>query len=118
MASRVTARARRLRRQSTDAEKALWRLLRNRNLANCKFRRQVPLGRYIVDFLCFEHNLVIEIDGGHHQLHAEADAERTAWLESQGFRVIRFWNNEVLAEPNAVSEAVLNELRGEDSPSP
>jgi very-short-patch-repair endonuclease len=118
MAAGTTARARKLRKQSTDAEKALWRLLRNRQLVGCKFRRQVPLGNYIVDFLCYEESLVIEIDGGHHQLQARADAERTAWLQSRGFRVIRFWNNQVLAEPDDVLDAILGELRMEKSPSP
>ena len=105
-----TQRARRLRKQSTDAEKALWRLLRNRQLGGHKFRRQAPLGRYIVDFLCFERKLVVEIDGGQHQVRAAADRERTKWLESQGYRVIRFWNNEVLVETDAVREAILAAL--------
>jgi adenine-specific DNA-methyltransferase len=118
MTAKTTARDRNLRKQSTDAEQALSRLLRNRQLANCKFRRQVPLGNYIVDFLCFESSLVIEIDGGQHRFIAEADAERTAWLQSQGFRVIRFWNNELLAEPYAVLEAILSELEAKESPSP
>ena len=118
MALRSTALARNLRRKATDAEKAMWRLLRNRQLAGCKFRRQVPLGDYIVDFVCYERDLVVEIDGGYHQMRTTEDAERTACLESQGFRVVRFWNNQVLSEPEAVLEAILLELQREDSPSP
>ncbi len=110
MASRNTQRARRLRRQSTDAERTLWRLLRNRQLGGHKFRRQSPIGSYIVDFFCLERKLVIEIDGGKHQLRAQADQERTQWLEERGYRVIRFWNNQVLAEPEAVQEAILAAL--------
>ncbi len=111
-------RARHLRKQSTDAEETLWRHLRNRQLAGYKFRRQAPLGKYIVDFLCYEQKLVIEIDGGQHQLRSKSDSERTNWLEAQGFRVVRFWNNQVLAETEAVLEAILRELQREDSPSP
>ncbi len=110
--------ARYLRKQSTEAEKTLWRQLRNRQLAGYKFRRQAPIGKYIVDFLCYEQILVIEIDGGQHQSRVEADSERTNWLETQGFRVIRFWNNQVLAEAEAVLEEILRELQKEDSPSP
>ena len=84
-----TTRARSLRRDSTDAEHAMWRILRNRQLAGFKFRRQQPLGRFIVDFVCFSHRLIIEIDGSQHADNA-ADAQRTAWLEREGFRVLRF----------------------------
>ena len=118
MAKRTASRARNLRKQSTDAEQVLWRHLRSRQLAGCKFRRQAPLGKYIVDFLCYERNLVIEIDGGQHQLRTEEDSIRTNWLEAQGFRVVRFWNNQVLAETEAVLEAILRELQSEESPSP
>ena len=84
--------------QSTDAKKAIWRQLRNRQVGDYKFRRQVPLGPYIVDFVCFEQRLVVEIGGGQHQAQADYDNERTEWLKSQGFRVLRFWNNEVLGQ--------------------
>ena len=118
MASISVSRARHLRKQSTDAEKILWRHIRSRQLAGYKFRRQAPIGKYIVDFLCYEQKLVIEIDGGQHQLRSKSDSERTNWLEAQGFRVVRFWNNQVLAETEAVLEAILREMQGEDSPSP
>ena len=113
-----TSRARRLRSDSTDAVRALWRLLRHRQLAGCKFRRQAPIGRYIVDFVRFERQVIVELDGGLHQLRASADAVRTKWLTSQGFRVIRFWNNQVLGETAAVQEAVPAALESRTSPSP
>ena len=119
MASRNTQRARRLRKQSTDAERALWRHLRNRHLGGYKFRRQAPIGSYIVDFLCLERKLVIELDGGQHQLRAGLDRERTKRLESQGYRVVRFWNNQVLRETAAVLEAIVQALEREtEDPSP
>ena len=102
-----TAKARHLRHRATDAEKKLWELLRSRRLTACKFRRQVSLGRFIVDLVCFEKRLVLELDGGHHQAQAAYDEQRTTWLESQGFRVLRFWNHQVLTEPAAVQEAIL-----------
>ena len=77
MASISVSRARQLRKQSTDAEKILWRHIRSRQLAGYKFRRQAPIGKYIVDFLCYEQKLVIEIDGGQHQLRSKSDSERT-----------------------------------------
>ncbi|MYH02661.1 MAG: endonuclease domain-containing protein, partial [Nitrospira sp. SB0675_bin_23] len=116
------SKAHELRQRSTDAEQALWKRLRNRQLAGCKFRRQVLIGKYIVDFVCFERKVVIEVDGGHHQEQVSSDAVRTTWLESQGFRVLRFWNHEVLADAEAVQEALLvvlqESLPSSDSPSP
>jgi len=90
----------------TPAERALWGGLRKRQLAGCLFRRQYPLGRYIVDFVCLEKRLVVEVDGGQHTEQAEADRERTAWLEAQGYRVVRFWNTDVLGAVAAVVEAI------------
>ena len=111
------AKAQDFRQHSTDAEQALWRCLRNRQLAGCKFRRQLPMGKYIVDFVCFERKVAIEVDGGHHQEQVPYDTARTTWLESQDFQVLRFWNHEVLTEAEAVQEALLAVLQG-DSPSP
>ena len=105
-----TTKARTLRKHSTDAERALWRLLRSRRLQGFKFRRQVPMGDYIVDFVCFEAMLVVEVDGGHHLEQSSSDDERTRWLESEGFRVLRFWNNQVLKEPGAVLETIWRDL--------
>ena len=116
------SKARDLRQRSTDAELALWICLRNRQLAGCKFRRQVPIGKYIVDFVCLERKVVIEVDGSHHQEQAPYDTDRTTWLESQGFQVLRFWNHEVLTDAEAVQEALLVALQGNSpsshSPSP
>ncbi len=91
--------ARQLRRQMTDAEVALWQALRARQ-AGARFRRQAPIGPYVVDFACFSRRLIVEVDGGQHS--AAADAARTAWLESQGFTIVRFWNNDVLGNPEGV----------------
>ena len=96
----LTSRSRALRRNSTDAERKLWNVLRNRQLNGFKFRKQVEIDAYIVDFLCPALRLVIQVDGGQHT--PERDARRTAFLESQGFRVIRFWNNDVLENLDGV----------------
>ena len=113
----ATSKARSLRKQSTDTENALWKLLRNRQLTSYKFRRQAPIGKYIVDFLCFERKLVVELDGGQHLEQTEYDTERTRELESRGYRVIRFWNNLVLEDSDAVLQAILIALE-EGTPSP
>ena len=94
--------ARTLRVRMTDAERALWFQLRAKRLQDWKFRRQQPIGKYIVDFVCFEAKLVVELDGGQPAEQADADARRTAWLESQDFRVLRFWDDAVLKETDAV----------------
>ena len=92
-------RARRLRRDATDAEKRLWRALREA-FPDAKFRRQSPVGPYFADFLSFRHKLIVEADGGQHTI--EADAARTRFLEREGYRVLRFWNNDVLANTEGV----------------
>ncbi len=108
----VLARCRELRQNATDAERLLWHLLRNRHLAGAKFRRQHPVGPYILDFYCAQARLAIELDGGQHSEAAQQrrDARRTRVLEAQGVRVLRFWNNEVLAETEAVLETIWNAL--------
>jgi very-short-patch-repair endonuclease len=105
-------RAKQLRKNSTDAERQLWRVLRSRQLAGHKFRRQQPLGGFIVDFVCFEKRLVVEVDGGQHNepLQAANDSERSTWLEQQGFRVLRFWNHEILREIESVKETIARAL--------
>ncbi len=95
-------RAKALRRQPTNAEQRLWAALRARQFANAKFRRQAPVGPYIVDFICTSAHLAIEVDGGQHASATEYDSERARYLEEQGFRVIRFWNNEVLENLDGV----------------
>ena len=102
--------ARRMRQSATDAEAELWRNLRAGRLAGYKFRRQQPLGRYIVDFVCFEQRLVIEVDGGQHLDAQISDALRTEWLESEGFRVLRFWNDDVLLRTGLVLAEILRML--------
>lgn len=103
-------RARQLRRNMTDAEQILWCRIRNRQLLNAKFRRQFILGSYIVDFVCLEQRLVIEIDGSHRLHNKSYDDKRSACLTQQGFVVIRFWNHEVLGDIEAVLEVILNNL--------
>jgi len=109
--------ARRLRKNQTDAERRLWNRLRNRTLAGHKFRRQYVIGPYTCDFVCIGKLLVIEIDGGQHALQVERDEDRTAYLRSQGFTVMRFWNHEVLVETEAVLEKILAAVES-DTPSP
>jgi very-short-patch-repair endonuclease len=104
-----TATARRLRRQATDAEQRLWYALRDR-CRPWKFRRQHPVGRRVVDFACPARKLAIEIDGGQHAFEQEADAARSVELARHGYRVIRFWNNEVLGNIDGVLLVVLREL--------
>ena len=91
--------ARKLRSNLTDAEKLLWKHLRLRQLHGYKFRRQFPLGSYVVDFICLEARLVIEVDGGQHVERSVQDERRTEWLRQQGFTVLRFWNNQVFRRP-------------------
>ena len=95
MSNNLTLLAKDLRKNSTEAEKLVWKHLRAKQFNDLKFRRQQPIGRYIVDFVCFSKRIVIELDGGHHLVEKDKDNERDRWLESQGFRVLRFWNNEV-----------------------
>src|SRR5208337_5478536 len=98
--------ARALRKRLTDAERLLWRHLRNRELGGWKFRRQYPVGPFIVDFICVEKNIVIEGDGGRHAEDEESDLKRSAYLNEMGYRVFRFWNNQVLQETEVVLEAI------------
>jgi very-short-patch-repair endonuclease len=105
-----------MRRRPTDAESALWKLLRNAGLLGAKFKRQQPIGEYIADFVCFESRVIVEVDGGQHT--QAADGARTAWLQSQGFTVIRFWNNEVLTNIEGVYESISRALRDNPSPQP
>jgi very-short-patch-repair endonuclease len=107
--------ARSLRRRATDAERRLWAVLRDRALVGARFRRQQPIGPYVVDFCCLERKLVVEVDGSQHLDRTAADARRTGDLELAGFRVLRFWNNQVLLETDAVLEAIRQAI---ETPSP
>ena len=98
--------AKSLRANMTDAERRLWYRLRAHRLEGIKFKRQVLIGRYVADFACMERKLLVEVDGGQHS-GSNSDVERTKWLEDQGFRILRFWNNEVLNETDAVLGVIL-----------
>jgi len=100
-----TERARGLRRQSTKAELKLWNRIRSRSIDGCKFVRQEPIGPYIVDFVCRERRLIIEVDGGQHATD-ERDAVRDQWLADHRYRVLRFWNNDVLGNIDGVLETI------------
>jgi len=116
---RTNPHARPLRRGATDAEKLLWQRLRNRQINGLKFRRQATVGPYIADFLCADARLIVEADGGQHTV--EHDAARTASLNSRGYRVLRFWNHDILANPLGVLEAIATaaaEQGKEPSPNP
>lgn len=112
----ISPHARRLRANMTEAERLLWQRLRNRQLSGLKFRRQWTLGSYVVDFFCWEAKLIVEVDGGQH--NPEVDAVRTAWLKHQGYRVIRFWNNDVLGNIAGVLEAIDLALSSAPHPNP
>jgi len=108
--------ARRLRKNMTDAEWKLWEALKDRRFENYKFRRQVPIGKYIADFMCFEHRLIVEVDGGQHSESAKDDM-RDAWFKSQGFRTLRFWNVDVFQALDGTLLAILDALREPPHPA-
>ena len=113
-----TIKARELRKNPTESEQTLWKHLRLRQLGGYKFRRQQPLGPYFVDFVCLEKRLIVEVDGGQHSEQVAYDSERTARLEAQGFRILRFWNNEVLKEIEIVKEVIAEALACRITPPP
>jgi very-short-patch-repair endonuclease len=108
---RAREQAKALRREMTEAEKKIWFRLRSRQTEGYRFRRQVPLGRFIADFVCHEAKLIVEIDGGQHEPLSEQEMNRTRFLEGQGYRILRFWNNEVLQNPEAVQAVIARDLR-------
>jgi very-short-patch-repair endonuclease len=112
-----TARARRLRSDSTNAELRLWNRLRSHSISGHKFVRQEPIGPYVVDFVCREHRLVVEVDGGQHADSAR-DRIRDRWLAEHQYRVLRFWNNDVLGNTNGVLEIIAAALAAESPPHP
>ena len=105
--------ARGLRRNQSDAERNIWSRLRNSGLDRVKFRRQQPIGKYIVDFISFEKKLIIEVDGGQHNepRQMEKDPQRATYLGKKGYRVIRFWNNDILDNIDGVLETIKEELK-------
>jgi very-short-patch-repair endonuclease len=108
MTNKLIALAKSLRRRTTDSEQLLWLRLRAKHFAGLKFRRQQPIGKYIVDFACFEKKIIIELDGGQHALLKEAqnDTKRDQWFEAQGYKVLRFWDSEVLTNTQGVLEVI------------
>lgn len=109
--------AKNLRSNQTDAEQRLWYYLRAHRFMGLKFKRQKPLGRYIVDFVCLEHRLIIELDGGQHTEQMAYDQHRDAWLRSQGYMVLRFWNNDVMQQLDVVLEQIRIALSPGPSPT-
>jgi len=110
--------ARTLRRQQTRAEQLLWSRLRNRQLEGCKFRRQQVIGPYIVDFLSVQPKLIIEVDGGQHADRVLQDAQRTEYLQRLGYQMVRYWNDQVLRDVEAVMESIRAALIEIPSPPP
>jgi adenine-specific DNA-methyltransferase len=104
--------AKKLRNNTTEAERLLWKHLKMRQMAGYRFRRQHPVGKYIVDFICLDKGLIIELDGGQHVEAKVYDDERTVWLEKQGFHVLRFWDNQVFKETEAVRNVIFEKLQG------
>ena len=102
--------AKRMRHEPTEAERRLWSILRVGRMDGAKFKRQEQIGDYIVDFVCFAERLIVEADGSQHVENA-ADQARDAWLKSQGFRILRLWNNDILRDTDAAGEAILAALR-------
>ncbi len=113
----TTARARLLRSNMTDVERRLWCAIRGKQLEGCRFRRQHPIGAYIVDFACVEEMLVVELDGGQHQSQKTYDDTRSRYLNQQGWQVVRFWNSEVLESLDGVLEVIVEKLKS-TRPSP
>jgi len=111
-------RARRMRKSFTDAEIRLWQELRRRNLRAFKFRRQHPLGPYIVDFICLEQRLVIEVDGSQHLKQGSYDSKRSDDLAVAGYRLLRFWDNDVLVHTESVMQAIYDALKASPHPNP
>ncbi|MFY9685068.1 MAG: endonuclease domain-containing protein [Pseudolabrys sp.] len=110
--------ARRLRHNQTDAERVLWFRVRDRRLGGLKFRRQVPIGSYIVDFCCEAGRVIVELDGGQHSSRAAYDTQRTAELEAYGYLVLRFWNGDVIGNINGVLETIVATAQRHEPPHP
>ena len=103
--------ARLLRNETTLHERCLWDELRRRGIDGCRFRRQAPIGNYVVDFVCYERRVIVELDGAFHSQQSEKDEARAAWVGSQGYTVLRFWNSDVFENLEGVIEGIWNDLR-------
>jgi len=114
----LTQTAKELRRNATDAEQLLWKYLKAKQLEGLKFRRQEQIGHFIVDFVCYEKGVIVEADGGQHAQEKVKDEVRTAWLNSQGFTILRFWNNEILTNIEGVVEVIRMHCMGDFTPLP
>jgi len=109
--TQLTKYSKKLRKNQTEAEKIIWRYLRDRRILNCKFKRQTIIGSYIVDFTCLKIKLIIEIDGGQHEWQSQYDETRTQFLVLRGFEVIRYWNNQVSLQRDAVLNDIYEQVR-------
>jgi very-short-patch-repair endonuclease len=116
MSDILASRAQKLRRAETPAEKSLWAMLRNRQLCGAKFRRQVAISGYIVDFICYDAKLILELDGAPHRVTQQQDLQRTQSLRALDFEVLRFWNNDVLQDPVKVTNIIQSRLRERMNP--
>ena len=114
---RHTDLARNLRNNATDAERLLWSALSNRKIGGVRFNRQVCIGRYVCDFVARTPRLIIEVDGGQHATNSD-DAERTTWLETQGYQVLRFWNHDVLSNIEGIAVQIVQALQALPQPLP
>ena len=114
---RLDSFAKKLRREATDTERLLWSRLRAKRFLELKWRRQEAIGRYIVDFVCYERRIIIECDGGQHASQNQRDQERDRWFENQGYRVLRFWDTDILKNTEGVLETILQACQSSPSPS-
>ena len=112
------ARARTLRHNMTEAEKQIWQILRARQMEGHKFRRQVPIGRYIADFVCHDARLIVEIDGGQHDSSSYCEIPRTEFLQNEGYRILRFWNDEIRENLGGVHHTIVDALATSPPPKP
>lgn len=110
--------ARNLRKETTDVERYLWGYLRKNQLEGYKFRRQQPIGKYIMDFVSFKRKIAIEVDGGQHAIESARDRRRDKWLREEGFEVLRFWDNDVFRNIEGVLEVIRNKLLCSPHPNP
>ena len=115
---KLLERARFLRKDQTDAENLLWRYVRAHRLLGAKFKRQYPVGCYIVDFICIDAKLIVELDGSQHLINKSYDNHRDIWLIEQGYCVLRFWNNEIFENPTGVLERIIERLPSPPAPLP